>query len=256
MAPQPAIERLDDLLWEMARYRSGDMPADAGRVEWVRGEIQRISARVYGTETSVEVLLRARELRHSPAALAALGYPVTRLTHAPVYDSNDPRYYLWAYLTSADVYVRGERPVSVPTNASEIHMLQSAQRFLRRTLSAMPVVVEANPSSNMLIGDLRLEDHPAFRLYPLPGAGVEDGIRVPVALGDDDPVVFATTLADEIGHLYFALLQRNVSSLDAQDWLRGVAANGYFGRFTVRESVLTPDVDWSRAPAWVRRHRA
>lgn len=252
-APQPAIERLDDLLWEVARYRAGDLPADAARVERIRGEIESLARLVYNRPCPLEDLLRARELRHAPAVLDSIGYPFLRGKQAP--DGDPALALLWQYLTSADVYLRGERPVSVTSDDGELRMLDEAQCFLRRTLSMMPVVVEANPSSNMLIGELSLADHPAFRLYPLPGVPTTDGSRVPVALGDDDPVTFATTLADEIGHLYFALVGRNVSSLDAQEWLRGIAANGMRAKFTLGESKLPGDVARDRGPTWTRSVR-
>jgi hypothetical protein len=245
------MERLDDLVWEVARYRAGDLSADAARVERVRGDIEVLAQRVYGRSCTLEDLLQARVLRHAPATLRRIGYPNLRGALAPRID--EAHQLLWDYLTSSDVYVRGERPVSVISDDGEIRMLHEAQRFLRRTLATMPVVVESNPSSNMLIGELNLADHPAFRLYPLPGQPFPDGGRVPVVLGDDDPVTFATTLADEVGHLYFALIGRNVSSLDAQEWLRGVAANGMLARFTLPESVLHHDVARRRGPAWARR---
>jgi hypothetical protein len=251
--PQPAIERLDDLLWEVARYRSGDMLAEAARVERVRGEIEHLARSIYDRGCTLEDLLEARRLRHDPRKISELGYPFMRGIR--LYPKGAAMQLLWDYLTSADVYVRGQRPVRVRNEDSEIHMLQEAQRFLRRTLAAIPVVVEANPSSNVLVGDLRLEDHPAFQLYPLPGQLALDGVRVPVSLGDDDPMVFATTLADEVGHLYFALLARKVPSLDAQEWLSGLAANGMTSRFTLRESILGDHVPRRKPPTWVRGAR-
>jgi hypothetical protein len=137
----------------------------------------------------------------------------------------------------------------VTSDKREVAMLVEAQRFLRRTLAALPIAVEANPSSNMLIGDLRLEDHPAFRLYPLPGDPVSDNATVPVVLGDDDPLTFATTLADEFGHLYFSLLARGTSSKNAREWLHGIAENGMLARFTLTESILPHGA----RPGWRRR---
>jgi hypothetical protein len=137
------------------------------------------------------------------------------------------------------VYIRGNTPIAIPCDRGEVAMLEEAQRFLRRKLATMPVAVEANPSSNMLVGDLRLEDHPALRLYPLPGEPMK-GSRVPIVFGDDDPLTFATTLADEFGYLYFSLVARGISSEDSREWLRGIAANGMLARFTLPESILLP----------------
>lgn len=250
-APQPATERLDDLLWEVARYRAGDLAAPAARIERIRGEIERLARFVYRRSCALEDLLRARELRHAPDTLQAIGYPFLRGARPRTEDAAFELF--WEYLTSADVYLRGNHPISVTSDDGEVTMLHEAQLFLRKTLAVMSVSVEANPSSNMLIGDLRLDDHPAFRLYPLPGAA-HSGAKVSVVLGDDDPLTFATTLADEFGHLYFSLIASGVSSSDAREWLHGIAANGMIARFTLPESILTAGM--TRRPRLRSRRRA
>jgi hypothetical protein len=234
---QPAIERLDDLLWEMARYRAGDLRAEAHRTERVRGEIERLSRNLYSSPCTLNDLLRARELRHMPAVLRRLGYPFMRGLNPPA-TRDKALTLLWEYLTSARTYVRGNIPVTVISDKSEITMLQEAQHFLRSTLASLSIAVEVNPSSNMLIGDFRLEDHPAFQLYPLPGDPTFVGAKVSIVLGDDDPLVFATTLADEFAHLYFSLIARGTSSSDAREWLHRVAENAMLARFTLPESIL------------------
>ena len=57
---------------------------------------------------------------------------------------------LWEYLTSTRAYLRGNIPVAVISDKSEIAMLQEAQHFLRNTLASLSIAVEVNPSSNML----------------------------------------------------------------------------------------------------------
>jgi len=238
---QPAIERLDDLLWEMARYRAGDLSAAADRTERVRGEIERLSRDVYSSPCTLDDLLRARELRHMPAVLRRLGYPFMRGLNPPTKEDKALAL-LWEYLTSTRAYLRGNIPVAVISDKSEIAMLQEAQHFLRNTLASLSIAVEVNPSSNMLIGDFRLEDHPAFQLYPLPGDATFVGAKVSIVLGDDDPLVFATTLADEFAHLYFSLIARGTSSSDARDWLQRVAENAMLARFTLAESKLPSNI--------------
>ena len=227
----------------------GDLPAEAARIERVRGEIERLARFIYGRGCVLEDLLRARELRHTPGVLQWIGYPYMRGAGPPSGEDGALRL-LWEYLRSARVYVRGNVPIALMSDKREIAMLVKAQRFLRGTLAAMPIAVEANPSSNMLIGDLRLEDHPAFRLYPLPGDPVQDAATVPVVLGDDDPLTFATTLADEFGHLYFSLIARGTSSRDAREWLHAVAENGMLARFTLQQSILPDGVRRNARRRW------
>jgi len=84
--PQPAMERLDDSLWEVDRCRAGDLPAEVGRLERVRGEIERLARFIYDRPCILEDLLRARELRHTPAILQWIGYPFMRGVRPPAAD--------------------------------------------------------------------------------------------------------------------------------------------------------------------------
>jgi hypothetical protein len=145
---QPAEERLDDLLWGMDRYQRGDLPADTGRLEYVRAEAVRIGRDLHHPDRpDVDDLVAARRLRHLPEMLAKAGYP-----------------------------------------------------FLRA-----------------------------------PGVTSE---RVLVSVNTDNPITFASSLADEFAHLYFALLGRGVAADDALRWLDRARENGYASRFMLRASTL------------------
>ncbi len=57
-----------------------------------------------------------------------------------------------------------------------------------------------------------------------------------LSINTDDPVLFATSLADKLAHISYALVRRGVSVQDAVEWIDGVRANGYRSRFTVKAS--------------------
>ena len=143
---------------------------------------------------------------------------------------------LLAYLRDTEVFVRGQMAVEVLIDESERRTLAIAQEMVRRHCARLGLTVEANPSSNLLIGDLSLDEHPAFRLLPLPGREAGAGGPVAVALGDDDPLTFAASLPEEFAYLYYALVRRGVAARDAEAWLEGVRRNAWTARFTVPES--------------------
>ncbi|XXF77168.1 hypothetical protein P2318_29560 [Myxococcaceae bacterium GXIMD 01537] len=259
---QPREERLDDLLWELARYRNVEMPVDAERLEFIHGEIDRLAHALYGpalrawnqehggnsgatltTHPSVEDLLDARRLRHTPEFLEAVGYPFVR-RDAPILRAGQTRemavLLAWLYLTDFRVYARGRQPEPVEVTDAEVRMLHEAQFFLRGVFSRLGITVEVNPSSNMLIGDLPLEEHPVFRLQPLPGRESQGGATVQVTLGDDDPVTFASSLPDEFSHLFYSLIRQRVATQDALAWLDQVRRNGLRSRFTLPEVSIAP----------------
>lgn len=242
---QPAEERLDDLLWELERYCQGDLAVDGGRSEFLRAQILCLGERIYSgiTDITVENLLAARRLRHDPAALGRLGWPfvagrVQCTLEAP------PERLLLNYLTDAGVFARGQQPIQVTTDASELALLKAAQRWLRGVLGRMEITVESNPSSNLLIGDfLSVDDHPAFRLQPLPGREDPEGGPVLLSVNTDNPVTFASCLADEFAHIYYALLRKRIPAQDALRWLDQVRENGWRSRFTLAASSVAEDLD-------------
>jgi hypothetical protein len=124
-------------------------------------------------------------------------------------------------------------------------MLDDAQSMLRRELAAMDVTVEANPSSNLLVGALgSIRSHPVLSLAPVVGLAPPPGAdRAPlrVSLNSDDPTTFATCLADEYAHMYLALIHEGVTAKHALQWLRDVRDNGWNSRFSLPASAR-PDV--------------
>jgi hypothetical protein len=143
----------------------------------------------------------------------------------------------WLHLASGDVFERGQESELVTADASEVAMLQQAQRWLSTLLGRLEITIECNPSSNLLIGDLlRMEDHPVFRFQPLPGASPTLQPGVLVSVNDDDPMTFATHLADEFAYLYFALLRRGIPALDGLDFIGRLRDNGWRSRFTLPAS--------------------
>lgn len=232
---QPTEDRLDDLLWEFERYRRAELTVDSSRAEYARAEILRLGRFLYAQDNdiSVENLLDARLLRFSARSLSICGYPFARWR-----GSHDPaQRLLWRYLTDEAVFARGQRPLEVVADSSEVLMLHAAQRWLRGVLGRLEIHIESNPSSNLLIGNyLAIEQHPAFRMQPLPGAQPPDGGAVLLSVNTDNPLTFSSSLADEFAHIYFSLLRQNVPAKDALSWLEQVRQNGWRSRFTLPKS--------------------
>jgi hypothetical protein len=237
---QPAEERLDDLLWELELY-GRDVGFDGSRAESVRREALQLANAIYGTTSySIDQLVMARNLRHKPAILRQLGYPFMRESPFRAAQAEMTTEILIRYLVDSDVFVRGQVPVEVTATAGEIGFLKNVQRWLRRELAAREITIESNPSSNLLIGELGdLSHHPAMRLQPL---GPCDDHRVLLSINTDNPLTFASRLADEFAHVYFAMLRSGVSASDALAWLDARRADGWSSRFTLhsstRESLL------------------
>ncbi|MDY7226628.1 hypothetical protein [Hyalangium rubrum] len=241
---QPLEERLDDLVWELHLYREQCIPVDSSRIEAVRGEVANLSRQIYENPIPADVLIEAWKQRHSPGVLKRLGYPhmgalSRRRIVAAAAQPQD--WLLWRYLTDYDVYHRGQRTTEVQATDGEVQVLRRMQYFLRKHVAQRGMTVEANPSSNLLIGDIPFEAHPIFALQPLAGMQAAEGGPVPVSLGDDDPITFASCLPDEFSYLYYQLVRQGIGAQDAMNWLDQVRKNGLRARFTLPNYSRMPE---------------
>jgi hypothetical protein len=232
--PQTCQERLEDLLWELERYGCAQLTADTGRIEFVRHEAVRLSRFIFDDSPDLDDLLEARRRLHQQEQLDAIGFPFVHRPRARTRGQDRAFELLWRYLTDSGVYERGQDQEVVPATASETAFLVAAQGWLRRVLGQLEITVESNPSSNLLIGNFEgLEDHPAFRLLPLPSRRQAEGSPVMLSVSTDDPVSFASHLADEYAHIYFALMRSKVASEEALHWLDEVRRHGWRSRFSL-----------------------
>lgn len=233
-SPQPAEERLDDLLWELDRYACGDIAVDSGRYAQATDEASKLARMMYGDRKHVEDLREARRMRHDPKSLARFGFPFRRNIQ-PITDTEK---LLVAYLCDENVFIHGQQLVDVPAKDSETCFLKAAQSWVRGEVARLEITVESNPSSNWLIGDfVNIDEHPSFRLAPLPGRETSPDHRsLLLSVNTDDPITFAACLADEYAHLYGALVRNGVSSADALVWLTARRNQGYRSRFTLPAS--------------------
>ena len=139
---------------------------------------------------------------------------------------------LEGYLEDEGVFRRGQALVDVAIDSSELAALGAVQQALRCGVAANGVVVEVNPSSNLLIGDmLDLRNHPMLRLYPIEPD--ERLTPVSIAVGSDDPVTFSTSLLREYTLLYEAARAAGYHDRVALEWLEAVRRTSMDSRFTL-----------------------
>jgi hypothetical protein len=238
IVPQPLEDRLDDLVWELERYGHNELRADGSRVAYAAAEALRIARDLYGTRMSIDVdaLILARRMRHEPRRLERLGFPFFSPSE-PLGTGHADRL-LFAYLTDRAVFERGQRLIEITADAEETAVARIAQRFVRHLLSRLEITVETNPSSNLLIADMHaLEEHPLFRMQPLSFTdGMAGDVAVLASINSDDPITFATRLADEYAHIHLALLRMGIDSREVLAWLDRLRAHGFRSRFTLPAS--------------------
>lgn len=240
---QPKEERLDDILWLLGLAES-QLLCLRDKEQWQQSAYdlaEKIYAPLPGPSSRnriVRALLVARHMRHRPESLAVYGYPdvVDREPSA----ADLAAHFFFRYLTDHSVWRRGQDPCEVSASSSEKAALCAAQRAVLNAVAARKLTIEANPSSNLIIANLdSLDCHPMFRLSPL---GWRRWLKTQqrLALSDDDPLTFATSLVDEYAYTYHAIVRHNYSPHQALQWLEQRRKDAVAACFTLPESTNWP----------------
>lgn len=250
----PAEERLWDLVFEWRLYTQYRIAAEfraaapPGRAAVIENQIRDISYRIYGRPHEPNDLAEVHHVLHRmfrpPVSFldeeAGLGSDVfarslRELNRDRVRNHRRVFGILRQYRENEEVFVRGQHLVDVLLDESEVAALYSVQEAMRRCVGMRGIVVEVNPSSNLLIGNLLdLRRHPMLRLSP-PEPEPEANAPPPVhiAVGSDDPITFSTYLLREYSLLYETAMSAGYSEKVVQDWLATIRQTSMDSRFTL-----------------------
>ncbi len=248
----PTEERLWDLVFEWRLYNQHRIApelraeAPAARVGAIQNQIRQLSDGVFAFSCEPHELAEAHHVLHqlwcepvSPQVedlglgLDVFTRALRRLDPDHIRGYEKVKKILEDYRENEAVYRRGQELVDIVLDESEVASLQAVQAALRRGVAERGILVEVNPSSNLLIGNmLDLRNHPTLRLFPPePREGAPP--PVPIAVGSDDPITFSTFLLREYSLLYEAGLAAGYSERAVHDWLATIRQTGMDGRFTV-----------------------
>lgn len=232
---QPLDARLADLIWELERYEQRDLVPARGRESYVHAQLYKLGKELFGhSVSSASLVAFRRRLFDQQALRGELHFPYGRRA---LMLGDDDRMLAARYLLDPVVHERAARLIEVDAGDDERDLLAAVQRWLCAHLGRLGVTVEANPSSNLLIADFEdLREHPTFRLAPLEGDEPAHGYRLPVSINSDDPLTFASCLADEYSYMQFALIGREIATQSARRWIADAREAAWQSRFTLEAS--------------------
>jgi hypothetical protein len=247
----PREERLWDLVFEWRLYSCFHVPPEflvvgpAGRQAQLSVQIRELARDIYGDADETLEAVDLAQLHHDLHAFMIPGVVrdlvpgdisvargLNRVRRDPAWRQSRRAERLERYLVDAAVFKRGQELIDVPLNEADVGALTAVQDAVRRGVAACGIVVEINPTSNLLIGDmLDLRNHPILRLFPIDPETGPPPVRI--AIGSDDPVTFNTSLLREYALLYHAARAAGHSDRMVQAWLDTVRKTSMDARFTV-----------------------
>lgn len=221
----PRVERLLDLCWVIRLVRREGVEVSPGTVARWEEERERQGKELcpgWGADSAAQVL-EAFTSTHAARELLGGGLPT---------DTGRLLLHRWLHHRPG----RGDHGAAPIDGAVElreegaVEPLRVIQDHLRRRISRTQLCVESNPTSNLLIGAL----HGPMDLPGLaPLAVDEDPGALPIAIAADDPLTFATGLADEYAYAWAGLVcQGRLTPERARERLGQAAAASWRFRFT------------------------
>lgn len=130
-----------------------------------------------------------------------------------------------ALLHGLNLHNMGTTYLSIEATSKWLQLTSHLQQLLRHQLAKKPITIEANPTSNLIVGSFK-----DYTLLPYQRL-VND--RLAVSLNTDDPGMFMATLPGEFVAIYRGLLDSGTAARDAMRWLEDRATDA-------RHSVFVP----------------
>lgn len=254
------MDRLQDLAF-LAAYTE-ELPASARheqdkdfnasrtaeQSEWLADEIAK-------TVKSIGLLRKAEEepkpdfVAEAKSFWKAIGgRSARRLLDSSIAPDGDdvPLHEKWLhrYFWNRRVQERACKPLPLPVDPTTHHerdLLTKARLRLVRELARWQIPIESNPSSNLVVASLDAmasQDFLAQTPHKKRKAGHE---TLPWTISTDDPITFATSLADEYAYAWAGMVLREKDPFDpahARALLEEAAATSMRTRFTLPD----PDV--------------
>jgi len=240
-------DRLFDLVWEWSWHGSCRGSQVFARQHVLEYGIAELSERLFGVSLPP---FRLQQLRQDLCDLRLLRQVGFGDWYAAI-PSPRVESRLWPlhrFLTSREVFDRGRELIWVST-LEDAESLDHLQAELRALVGSLGIVVEVNPTSNLLIGNLTdLTNHPMWRLRP-PRPAADAPPPVGVCIGSDDPITFSSSLRQEYQCLADAMTLAGLSDEEAAQWLERTRACGLEHRFTLFDVEDRPLNDFTRVSA-------
>jgi len=127
--------------------------------------------------------------------------------------------------------MRMNEPIHYHLPPQEIFIIKELQAMLQQDVSKRGVIVEVNPTSNVVIGHMdTIHEHPLYRFSNFRC----DYKDIMICVNSDDPSVFQTNTANELGIAYMGLAERGVGREACLEWIDRLRENGMQGSFIRR----------------------
>lgn len=135
-------------------------------------------------------------------------------------------------------YRKFKTPIFVQVDEKQYDMLSGIQEYLINQVEKIGIYVEANPTSNLAIGDIKeLYSEPILKLNSKE-LEKEQEHEVLITINSDDPIIFNTSSENELAYVYHALTYHGYKKESVLKWIDKVRQMGMESSFVKEEKSI------------------
>ena len=115
-----------------------------------------------------------------------------------------------------------EQTVSIEITRNKIEKYIRLQEYMKGKLNKKGIIIEVNPSSNLLIGDFY-----SYKDYHIENLSSPKDEKVIITINTDDPITFNTNLSNEYALIFDLMLKKEkYTRKEIIEWLDRIRQNG------------------------------
>ena len=128
---------------------------------------------------------------------------------------------------------RSGRKELVSVRKKDAPLYKKLQEYLVNKVEQRGIYVEANPTSNSVIGDFsNMQKHPLFFINQKFQSGNH---RIMATVNSDDPAVFNTNVENELAYMYYAAEAKGYPRSEVLEWIDQIRQYGMDASFISKE---------------------
>ena len=246
----PRIEALENYLWAYKMLSTYPSSSSSGDLLYLEQRIHALSSKIFQRTTDngqapvyipVSVLLESYERlfqdfsKPDSCRLCALGKEtecslksLETMTGSEILKT----YHCNHFVPSM------KQVIHYHLQTQEIAILKTLQAMMQEFISRRGIMVEVNPSSNVIIGPIdTMNQHPLYTMSSYQC----DYKDLMVCVNSDDPGVFQTNISNELGIAYMGMIERGIGREACLSWVDRLRESGMRGSF-IRNKDSDPQI--------------
>lgn len=246
----PRIEYLEDLiwLWDMLTNSDKNVEYDINHIE---RKIINLAHEIYGANRiiTVNMLHEAYKQKFEEYIRDDDFYNKVKVNcKSECYNNeqfficsriDNQNYYSWDAKKISEAYncklylKKMYEPIEIKINKGEIVIMNELQSMVRDLIADKGIVVETNPTSNRIIGQVdNIFEHYISNLN-----GINNKKNILVSINTDDPCVFNTNINNEYAYIFYSLLNKGYDRTVALKWINKIREIGIESSFIKERNV-------------------